>query len=274
MLMSTHTLAVAEEIADRVGVMRNGKVVFEGSVEELRSAIPGAGQSLESLYLALMDGDGEPLGACRSAVDRQCRNVAVARICRLHAAAGRLLPSHEREGQIFWKLRVQMARAHLRFLFTQARLRTSLVIGLSLFFWLGLFALFYKGFDFVVQHVEAPGAAYHAQTMRFVFHAVLSFAAGDADFLVGHHSVRRALSVARDGVPADAAGARRAAGVLPISGSAAVQQLGLLSAGEPDAVGVRPGRRGAVVLLRVSAAADGVVCVHSVLRWGRFFACC
>jgi ABC-2 type transport system ATP-binding protein len=54
-LMSTHTLEVAEEIADRVGVMRDAKIVFEGRVDELRSAIPGAGQSLESLYLALMD---------------------------------------------------------------------------------------------------------------------------------------------------------------------------------------------------------------------------
>lgn len=78
------------------------------------------------------------------------------------------LPSHEREGQIFWRLRAQMARAHLKFLFAQARLRTSLVIGLSLFFWLGLFALFHEGFEFVVQHVE-PGAAYHAKTMQFVF---------------------------------------------------------------------------------------------------------
>jgi ABC-2 type transport system ATP-binding protein len=54
-LMSTHTLEVAEEIADRVGVMRDAKIVFEGRVDELRSAIPGAGHSLESLYLALMD---------------------------------------------------------------------------------------------------------------------------------------------------------------------------------------------------------------------------
>ncbi len=53
-LMSTHTLAVAEEIADRVGVMRNGKVVFEGKMDELRAAVPDGGQSLESLYLALM----------------------------------------------------------------------------------------------------------------------------------------------------------------------------------------------------------------------------
>lgn len=54
-LMSTHTLEVAEEIADRVGVMRDARVVFEGRVDELRSSIPGAGQSLESLYLALMN---------------------------------------------------------------------------------------------------------------------------------------------------------------------------------------------------------------------------
>ena len=79
------------------------------------------------------------------------------------------LPSHEREGQIFWKLRTQMARAHLRYLFTHSRLRTSLVIALSLFFWGGLFALFYKGFDFVIGFVDPPGAPYHAQTMQFVF---------------------------------------------------------------------------------------------------------
>ena len=54
-LMSTHTLTVAEEIAGRVGVMKNGKVVFEGNVDELRSTMPAAGHSLESLYLALME---------------------------------------------------------------------------------------------------------------------------------------------------------------------------------------------------------------------------
>lgn len=54
-LMSTHTLEVAEAICDRVGVMKNGKVVFEGKVEEMRQLNPNAGQSLESLYLAMMD---------------------------------------------------------------------------------------------------------------------------------------------------------------------------------------------------------------------------
>lgn len=79
------------------------------------------------------------------------------------------LPSHEREGQIFWKLRLAVAKANLRFLFTEARLRTCLVIGLSLAFWVGLFALFYNGFGFVVSHVGPPGAAHHALTVRFVF---------------------------------------------------------------------------------------------------------
>lgn len=54
-LMSTHTLEVAEAICDRVGVMKSGQVVFEGKVEEMRQLNPNAGRSLESLYLAMMD---------------------------------------------------------------------------------------------------------------------------------------------------------------------------------------------------------------------------
>ena len=53
-LMSTHMLSVAEEIADRVAVMKSGEIVFDGRVDQLRSEIPCAGESLESLYLALM----------------------------------------------------------------------------------------------------------------------------------------------------------------------------------------------------------------------------
>ena len=54
-LMSTHTLGVAEEIADRVGVMRMGHVIFEGPVDRLREEMHKAGESLESLYLSLME---------------------------------------------------------------------------------------------------------------------------------------------------------------------------------------------------------------------------
>jgi len=53
-LMSTHILSVAEEIADRVAVLKSGELLFEGNVSELRVSIPEAGESLESLYLSLM----------------------------------------------------------------------------------------------------------------------------------------------------------------------------------------------------------------------------
>ncbi len=86
-----------------------------------------------------------------------------------HIADSERLPSDEREGQIFWKLRWRVGQTHLKYLFREARLRTSLVVGLSSLFWAGLFVLFYKGFEFVVVNVGSPGAQYHAQTVQFVF---------------------------------------------------------------------------------------------------------
>lgn len=80
------------------------------------------------------------------------------------------LPTEDFEAQLFWKLRYRVAATRLRQLFTIGRLRTALVVGLSLFFWFGLFTLFYEGFRFVVEHVGPVGASYHAQTVRFVFH--------------------------------------------------------------------------------------------------------
>ena len=79
------------------------------------------------------------------------------------------LPSHEREGQLFWKLRLRESRSQVKNLLTNSRMRTSLVISLSIFFWVGLFSLFYLGFSFVVSNVGPPGATYHAQTVQFVF---------------------------------------------------------------------------------------------------------
>jgi len=52
--VSTHMLNVAEEIADRVAIMKQGKLVFEGRVEQLRAELPGTNETLESLFLALM----------------------------------------------------------------------------------------------------------------------------------------------------------------------------------------------------------------------------
>ena len=54
-LMSTHTLAAAEEISHRVGIMSNGKLIFDGTLAELRQRFPAEQQSLESMYLAMTE---------------------------------------------------------------------------------------------------------------------------------------------------------------------------------------------------------------------------
>ncbi len=55
--MSTHTLAVAEEIADRIGILDHGKLRFLGTVAELRQEMSSNSASLESLFLELTDED-------------------------------------------------------------------------------------------------------------------------------------------------------------------------------------------------------------------------
>lgn len=50
-LMSTHTLAAAEEVSDRIGVMSHGEMLFQGTVDELKELHPQADATLESLYL-------------------------------------------------------------------------------------------------------------------------------------------------------------------------------------------------------------------------------
>jgi ABC-2 type transport system ATP-binding protein len=54
-LMSTHTLTAAEEIANRVGIMNHGRLLFDGSLEALRQRFPMEKRSLESMYLSLTE---------------------------------------------------------------------------------------------------------------------------------------------------------------------------------------------------------------------------
>jgi ABC-2 type transport system ATP-binding protein len=53
--MSTHILAVAEEIADRIGILDRGRLQFLGTVEELRNALTASHDSLESLFLQFIN---------------------------------------------------------------------------------------------------------------------------------------------------------------------------------------------------------------------------
>jgi ABC-2 type transport system ATP-binding protein len=51
--MSTHTLAVAEEIADRIGVIDRGRLIFLGTQDELARELSAGRESLEQLFLQL-----------------------------------------------------------------------------------------------------------------------------------------------------------------------------------------------------------------------------
>jgi ABC-2 type transport system ATP-binding protein len=61
--MSTHTLAVAEEISDRIGIMNQGRLHFLGTVGELQSELASHYESLEPLFLELTGGNGDGLPA-------------------------------------------------------------------------------------------------------------------------------------------------------------------------------------------------------------------
>ncbi|HFI0700913.1 TPA: ABC transporter ATP-binding protein [Streptococcus suis] len=50
-LFSTHVLSVAEQLCDRIGILRKGRLIFVGSLEELKSHYPD--KDLETIYLEL-----------------------------------------------------------------------------------------------------------------------------------------------------------------------------------------------------------------------------
>ena len=63
-LMSTHLLAIAEELADRIGIVDRGRMLASGTLDQLRSQVKHHGP-LEDLFLKLtgdhrpsLDGDG------------------------------------------------------------------------------------------------------------------------------------------------------------------------------------------------------------------------
>jgi len=58
--MSTHTVALAEEIAGRIGIVNHGRLRFLGTVGQLRRELSSQQASLESLFLQLTDGQGTP----------------------------------------------------------------------------------------------------------------------------------------------------------------------------------------------------------------------
>ena len=54
-IMTTHILEVAERMADRIGVIARGRLVAEGTLDELRAQNGHGSTSLEDLFIALVD---------------------------------------------------------------------------------------------------------------------------------------------------------------------------------------------------------------------------
>ena len=58
-LMSTHTLEVAESMCDRIGIIQGGRIVACGTMDELRVQHAAGDASLEDLFLRLTGGTAE-----------------------------------------------------------------------------------------------------------------------------------------------------------------------------------------------------------------------
>ncbi len=55
--MSTHTLEVAQEVCDRIGIVNQGKLIAEGTMEELRDFSKNRDADLEEIFLKLTGGE-------------------------------------------------------------------------------------------------------------------------------------------------------------------------------------------------------------------------
>jgi ABC-2 type transport system ATP-binding protein len=57
-LMSTHTLEVAEEMCDRISIILKGRIIASGTVDELRALAGGQDEELTPVFLKLTGGSG------------------------------------------------------------------------------------------------------------------------------------------------------------------------------------------------------------------------
>jgi len=57
--MSTHTLAVAEEIADRIGIVHQGRLCYQGIRDQIATELKSQQLSLEEMFLRITEGTGD-----------------------------------------------------------------------------------------------------------------------------------------------------------------------------------------------------------------------
>lgn len=56
-IMTTHILEVAERMADRIGIIAKGRLIAEGSLDELRQRASAGGITLEDIFLEIVNGE-------------------------------------------------------------------------------------------------------------------------------------------------------------------------------------------------------------------------
>jgi ABC-2 type transport system ATP-binding protein len=64
-LFSTHIMEVAEHICTRIGIIHQGKVIAEGTLDQLRTQTGGKNETLEEVLLKLTDEEAEVADATR-----------------------------------------------------------------------------------------------------------------------------------------------------------------------------------------------------------------
>jgi len=55
--LTTHILEIAEKMCDRIGIIKDGSILAEGTMDDLRSMTDKENQSLEDIFLELTGGD-------------------------------------------------------------------------------------------------------------------------------------------------------------------------------------------------------------------------
>jgi ABC-2 type transport system ATP-binding protein len=59
LFLSTHSLDIAAEIADRIGILQGGRLIAEGTFEQLQNLASRPGSSLEQVFLRLTEEQAE-----------------------------------------------------------------------------------------------------------------------------------------------------------------------------------------------------------------------
>ena len=155
--MSTHTLGLAEEIADRIGIVDRGRLRFLGTVDRLRQQLARRAHQFGTHVFGINRHGRRSRGprfdssTSHSRAPRSCPAILLTISSHRSAAC---FPSSAK-GRCFGNCVLNNAAATLRWMLNRARLRMSLVGSLSLFFWVGLFVLFYQGFGYLTVRCTA-----------------------------------------------------------------------------------------------------------------------